>query len=98
MTDAEAFLWVELRRRQLGCLYRRQHPVGPYFADFACRRHRVVIEWDGNQHAGSAHDSRRDESMRCSGWTILRFWNTEVLAEPDMVVSMIRHACHPAEK
>jgi len=37
MTPAEHYLWTRLRRRQLaGCRFRRQHPLGPYIADFAC--------------------------------------------------------------
>jgi hypothetical protein len=36
-TDAERALWYRLRDRRLaGHKFRRQHPIGPYFADFAC--------------------------------------------------------------
>jgi hypothetical protein len=36
-TPTEAALWQHLRRRQLdGHCFRRQRPVGPYFADFFC--------------------------------------------------------------
>ena len=34
---AERILWSRLRGRQgSGYKFRRQHPVGPYFADFCC--------------------------------------------------------------
>jgi very-short-patch-repair endonuclease len=36
-TRAEARLWQCLRRRQIdGFQFRRQFPIGPYFADFFC--------------------------------------------------------------
>ena len=47
-TDAERALWYRLRDRRLaGHKFRRQHPVGPYFADFACVEAGLVIELDG---------------------------------------------------
>lgn len=51
MTDAEHRLWFHLRNRALmGCKFRRQHPVGPYVADFACIERSMVVEVDGGQH------------------------------------------------
>jgi very-short-patch-repair endonuclease len=36
-TDAERLLWRHLRNRAVLALkFRRQHPVPPYFLDFAC--------------------------------------------------------------
>jgi hypothetical protein len=29
----------------------RQEPVGPYFADFACREQRLIVEIDGATHS-----------------------------------------------
>src|SRR5687767_14470999 len=50
--QAEALLWLELKRRTLGGFkFTRQLPVGPYFADFACREKWLVVEIDGSQHA-----------------------------------------------
>jgi len=36
MTAAKRALWRELRCDQLGRRFRRQHPILPYIADFAC--------------------------------------------------------------
>ncbi|MEP9396081.1 DUF559 domain-containing protein [Mesorhizobium sp. KR2-14] len=78
--QAEALLWLELKNRKLGGYrFTRQLPIGPYFADFACRERWLVIEIDGSQHADSAHDRVRDEFMRAQGYSVLRFWNTDVL-------------------
>ena len=36
-TDAEGLLWARLRDKGLGARkFRRQQPIGPYIADFAC--------------------------------------------------------------
>ena len=48
MTPAEKMLWARLRNRQLSDLkFRRQHPIGPFVADFYCARHSLVVEIDG---------------------------------------------------
>ena len=73
--QAEALLWLELKSRNLGGYrFTRQLPIGRYFADFACRERWLVIEVDGSQHADSAPDR-----MRNHGYSVLRFWNTDVL-------------------
>ena len=78
--QAEALLWLELKRRKLGGYkFTRQFPVGPYFADFACRERWLVVEIDGSQHAGSVHDIQRDALINAQGYSILRFWNHYVL-------------------
>lgn len=87
---AEGRLWSELRDRRLnGHKFVRQFPVGPYFADFLCRQKRLVVEVDGSQHFGSGHDRRRDEYMRREGYSVLRFWNVDVLRETDSVLETI---------
>ncbi|WP_431859001.1 endonuclease domain-containing protein [Azospirillum sp.] len=89
-TDAERRLWSILRRRQLGGWYfRRQHPIPPYIADFACVEAMVVVEADGGQHADSERDLRRDRYMERHGWTVLRFWNPEILVNPQGVAETI---------
>ncbi|MEK9802069.1 MAG: endonuclease domain-containing protein [Curvibacter sp.] len=93
-TDAEALLWSRLRNRQLlGLKFRRQHPLGRYFADFACIEIGLVIELDGGQHAESTvvdDDTRRKEEMADMGFQTLRFWDNEVLQEADAVMERIR--------
>jgi very-short-patch-repair endonuclease len=77
--QAEALLWLELKRRRLGGhKFTRQYPIGPYFADFACRDKWLVVEVDGSQHADSTYDRRRDKYMRAQGYSVLRFWSHEI--------------------
>jgi very-short-patch-repair endonuclease len=69
---AEALLWDELKAKGLGGYkFTRQMPLGPYFADFACRSHKLVVELDGSHHADSAYDHRRNEFMRAQGYSVL---------------------------
>ncbi len=90
MTDAENELWKHLRRRQLlGCKFRRQHPIGPYIADFACLERRLVVEVDGGQHAESAWDHRRDACIKRMQFVVVRFWNDDVLTNIDGVCGII---------
>ena len=93
-TDAEMLLWSKLRARQLaGLKFRRQHPVGPYFADFACIELGLVIELDGGQHgeaAAARYDTQREREMGALGFTTLRFWDNEVLNETEAVLEKIR--------
>jgi len=78
-TKEEALLWIELKARRLGGHhFVRQFPMGPYIADFACRKARLIVEIDGSQHANSSYDIRRDEHFRSGGWSTLRFWNEDV--------------------
>ncbi|TWH01145.1 very-short-patch-repair endonuclease [Mesorhizobium sp. J18] len=88
--EAEALLWLELKRRKLGGYkFTRQLPIGPYFADFACRKAKLIVEVDGSQHAGSPYDRRRDEFLRGQGYSVLRFWNTDILKHRSSVCETI---------
>jgi very-short-patch-repair endonuclease len=71
---AEQALWSALKSKQLcGHKFTRQFPLGPYFADFACRSQLLIIELDGSQHQDNAdYDQRRDEYMLQSGYSVLR--------------------------
>ena len=49
--EAESLLWTVLRGRRVGGLeFRRQHPVPPYIADFACPGRWLIVELDGGCH------------------------------------------------
>jgi very-short-patch-repair endonuclease len=79
-TEAERALWQMLRNRQIdGKKFVRQYPVEPYFADFACREAMLIIELDGGQHDQSSSDPIRTAHLNASGYSVLRFWNNQVL-------------------
>lgn len=90
MTDAELKLWNEIRaHRLMGLGFRRQLPIAGYIVDFACPDKRLIVEVDGSQHADSAGDAVRDRVLRELGWTVLRFWNDDVLRDIDSVCQHI---------
>ena len=93
-TDAEKVLWARLRNRQIeGRKFRRQQVIGPYIADFLCLEPKVVIEVDGGQHAAKTEqDAQRTCYLQSLGYQVLRFWNHDVLREPDAVLDAIRLA------
>lgn len=86
-------MWFRLRaNRFAGASFRRQMPIGPYIVDFVCLESRLIVEVDGGQHADNMHDRKRDAWLRGQGFTILRFWNNEVLSNLDGALEMIAHA------
>ena len=93
LTRAETILWVRLRRKGVnGQRFRRQHPIGPYVADFACVAARLVVEVDGATHGTDeerAHDARRDAFLRRNGWRVMRVQNHEVFRNLDDVLDAI---------
>jgi adenine-specific DNA-methyltransferase len=81
MTLPERRLWKALRAEQLGVKFRKQHPIGPYIADFYSWEAGIVIEVDGDSHftdAGQEYDRQRDVYLASLGLTVLRFKNQEV--------------------
>lgn len=96
-TDAENKLWQHLRLRQLdGHKFRRQHPYYNAVLDFVCLERKLVVELDGGQHADSTADAARDARLVQDGFTILRFWNNDVLTRRDDVLSSIYAALESA--
>ena len=90
LTDAERKLWYLLRNRRFSdAKFRRQVPLGPYVADFLSFERHVVVEVDGGQHAGAASDQVRDDWFRGQGFTVVRFWNNDVLKNLEGVATML---------
>jgi very-short-patch-repair endonuclease len=91
MTVAELALWRHLRLGQLkGCKFRRQQPIGKYIVDFICLEKRLIIEVDGGQHSELAsYDSERNAWLESQGFSVLRFWNNQLLKEMEAVEEVI---------
>jgi len=92
----ERKLWQILYEfRQRGYHFRRQYPIGPYYADVACVRAKLVIEADGITHTGDA-DIARDEArtalINSHGFQVLRYWNNDIMGNPDGVFMEIERA------
>lgn len=89
-TSAEAVLWDRLKRKPGGFTFWNQHVIRGWIADFYCPAARLVIEVDGSSHRGrEAQDQLRDEVMRAYRFGVVRFANSEVHQDVDIVVGKI---------
>ena len=94
LTEAEKKLWYHLRAyRKQGIKFRRQHPIGPYFPDFVNLAGKLIVELDGGQHFQSKADQVRDAWLKKEGFTVLRFWDNEVLENIEGVLEKILKLC-----
>ena len=86
-TRSEGLLWSILRAKQLcGLKFRRQHPIGPWFADFACPEKLLVVEIDGGYHDQVIEkDLQRQHHLESHGWTVVRFTDEEVQDDAEAV-------------
>lgn len=93
-TDAEDRLWSRLRNRQLeGAKFRFQTQVGDYVPDFLCSDAMLIVELDGGQHSIAIdNDAVRTLTLEAAGYTVIRFWNNDMLANTDGVLEEIRLA------
>jgi very-short-patch-repair endonuclease len=88
MPRSEALLWSHIRKRAMnGAKFRRQHPIGPFVADFACIAAKLIVEVDGATHGSEqlAYDTRRTKYLESQGWTVLRVSNTDICENMDGV-------------
>ncbi|MBL8128614.1 MAG: endonuclease domain-containing protein [Chloroflexia bacterium] len=90
-THAEAVLWEALRGRKLnGLKFRRQHPIGPFVADFCCAKRRLIVELDGDIHATQQErDAEREALLHQAGYSVIRFANEQVLHDLAAVLEAI---------
>jgi very-short-patch-repair endonuclease len=98
-TDAERRLWSILRAGRLdGLKFKRQVPLDGYILDFVCYHAKLIVEADGGQHADTQHDAVRDAHFEAQGYRTMRFWNSDILTNPDGVARMIVEAAQVAGK
>jgi very-short-patch-repair endonuclease len=85
-------LWKRLKAKQLdGLKFRRQEQIGRFIADFVCYEKNIIVEADGGQHAlEKEKDEERTRWLNSQGFTVLRFWNNEILTNIEEVVEAIR--------
>ena len=100
MSEAEAKLWQHLRAGRLnGHKFRRQQPMGNYIVDFMCVTPKLIIEADGGQHTErAAYDHARTTYLNSLGFTVLRFWNHEILQQTNDVLAEILRVLQKLEK
>ncbi|MBS5861327.1 primosomal protein N' [bacterium] len=93
MTDVENILWYYLCNKQLGGYkFRRQEAIDNYIADFVCYERKLIIELDGGQHNEQKNiqkDKNRQKYLEDKGFTVLRFWNNDVIENIESVLNKI---------
>jgi very-short-patch-repair endonuclease len=81
----EVAAWKKLRLlRAEGFAFRREHKIGPYWADFVCLRRRLIVEVDGGVHdlpGKRDHDAKRDAWLALEGFRVMRFTDAVILSE-----------------
>ena len=96
MSPPEVRLWNRLRRSPSGVRFRRQHPIGPYVADFYCPAAKLVIEVDGMVHdfAGpAARDDFRNAYISSLGLRLIRIPAADIFADADAVAQSLISLC-----
>src|SRR5579862_4959667 len=97
-TETEKLLWKRLRTIETeGTHFRRQVPIGPYVADFACMAARLLIELDGSQHATDAlrqKDKERTRWLESEGYRVIRFWNNDLTHNMNGVLETVYAALY----
>lgn len=91
-TPAEEKLWLYVRNNQLGCKFRRQHPMDIFVMDFYCHFHNLVIEVDGESHLDNevqAKDLEKEAYIHNEGLYLLRFTNYQVMFDIENVIDKI---------
>jgi very-short-patch-repair endonuclease len=89
MSLPEVLLWRALRERPGGFKFRRQHPSGPYIADFYCHAARLVIELDSEAHGRGdrpSRDAARDAWFAARGLFTIRLAASDLLDDLDAIV------------
>ena len=91
-TEAEKRLWYFLHKKQLdGLRFKRQEPIGRYVADFVCPTLKLVVEVDGGQHGIKVEkDAARTAWLESQGYSVIRFWNNEVMDNIEGVLATVR--------
>jgi very-short-patch-repair endonuclease len=95
-SDAELALERGLKLAFPKAKFRFQVPFGPFYADFACHKAKLVIEVDGGQHATTVEDDEaRTAFLNTEGYQVMRFWNNDVLTNLDGVLTQINQTLAP---
>jgi len=96
-TPAEATLSKDLRNRNLGHKFRRQHAIEFFIIDFYCPQVKLCIEIDGDTHLTREqqnYDSARTEYLESLGRKVIRFTNNDVRFNIHAVVKAIIVICN----
>ena len=94
MTKEERHLWYDFLKTY-PIQFKRQYPIGPYFADFYCYKAKLIVELDGSQHCEPEdveYDNRRTAYIQQQGYSVLRISNRDVMSQFRAVCACVDQA------
>ncbi len=92
MSPPEVFLWMRLKTRKHGLMFRRQYPIGSYVLDFYCVQAKLAVEVDGEHHFyedQQKRDAVRDAWLAGQGIETMRLPADEIIADSDEAAERI---------
>ncbi len=93
LTDAEVFLWKNLKEKQLdGYEFRRQHIIDQFIADFVCLEKQLIVQVDGGYHSlpeNHISDEQSTQILNELGFEVIRFSNEEIINDIEGVLHKI---------
>ena len=94
LTESEFVLWQALRGSRLGVKFQRQHVLSPFIVDFYSASAKLVIEIDGEVHAGRGErDAARVEQLvALHGVRVVRVLAADVMVNVVAVAGAVRLA------
>ena len=93
MTEPETRLWLQLRAKRFSDVkFRRQKVIQDeqhrYIVDFAANDPKLVVELDGDTHAGrEAYDGARTKFLESKGYRVIRYTNVDVMQNIEGVLT-----------
>lgn len=83
-------IWHALRAgRLMSHKFKRQVTIDDFIVNFMCFEQKLMIEIDGGQHLENVTDIMRDVKLNSLGFTVLRFWNNEIMENLEGVLMVI---------
>ena len=96
-TPWEHKLWGYLRGKQLdGFKFRRQQGIEHYVVDFCCPEVKLIVELDGSDHLSPSaigKDKERQNDLEIWGYTVIRFLNSDIDENIEVVLDNISKKC-----
>ena len=101
MSLPEVLLWQRLKGAPQGISFRKQHPIGPYRADFYCAVAKLVIEVDGISHElgdRPERDEVRTRELEAKGHHLVRIPAADVRDPDAIAASIVAIAARPLHR
>lgn len=99
MTRAEALFWNRLKKRQKTWehQFQPQQVVYGYIGDFVCESLHLIVEIDGKVHDRKdvkRRDALRTRRLKKWGYTVVRFRNSDVFSQINLVLSVLEEVAN----